>query len=117
MTLRTRLMVVIWLLLLTGLFAVPVAGALYVARVPDFFCSERVAPPASEGDGEWTIRARTTLLPLGTECTFVRPSGEEIVVGPGPLLTVFSGAAVLFAGLSVGAMLWPPPRGGAPTSS
>ncbi|PPF11600.1 hypothetical protein C5C64_07755 [Rathayibacter sp. AY1D3] len=101
----------VWLLLLTGLFAVPVAGALYQARDPGYTCLvHRQAPPSNGVDYEWQVRGRITPFPLGLECTFIRQSGEEIVSGPGWLLTLFAGTAGEFGAASIAAMVWRVPR-------
>ncbi|QHC61132.1 hypothetical protein [Rathayibacter sp. VKM Ac-2760] len=104
------------LLVLTGLFAVPVAGGLYEARAPEYTCLfDRQVPPANGVDYEWNVQARITPFPLGLECTYIRQSGEEIVVGPGWLLTFFAMTAAAFGLASATAMAWPAPRASNPT--
>ncbi|MBO0984662.1 hypothetical protein [Rathayibacter sp. SD072] len=111
MTRSAHAALVVWLLLLTGLFAVPVAGSLYQARDPEYTCLvDRQAPPASGVDEGWIVRGRITPFPLGLECTFLSSSGEEIVLGPGWLLTLFAGSAGAFGVASIAAALWSPPR-------
>lgn len=111
MTRQAHAALVVWLLLLTGLFAVPVAGALYQARDPEYTCLvDRQAPPSNGDDYEWSARGRITPFPLGLECTFTRQSGEEVVVGPGWLLTLFAGTAGAFSAASIAAMMWRAPR-------
>jgi hypothetical protein len=111
MTRTAHAALVVWLLLLTGLFTVPVAGALYQARDPEYTCLvDRQAPPSNDFDYEWQVRGRITPFPLGLECTFIRGSGEEVVVGPGWLLTLFASTAGAFAAASVAALVWQAPR-------
>ena len=111
MTRAAHAALVVWLLLLTGLFAVPVAASLLQARDPEYTCLvDRQAPPSNGVDYEWQVRGRITPFPLGLECTFIRESGEEVVSGPGWLLTLFAGTAGAFAAASVAAMVWQAPR-------
>ncbi|MCJ1688600.1 hypothetical protein [Rathayibacter sp. VKM Ac-2927] len=111
MTARARAALVIWLLLLTVLFALPVPATLLAARDGEYTCLvDRQKPPSNGVDYEWAVRARITLFPLGLECTFIRESGEEVVMGPGWLLTVFAGMAGTFGIASVAAMVWTPPQ-------
>ncbi|PPH41946.1 hypothetical protein C5C86_05935 [Rathayibacter sp. AY1E4] len=111
MTRTAQAALVVWLLLLTGLFAVPVAGALYQARDPEYTCLvDRQAPPSNGVDYEWSVQARITPFPLGLECTFIRQSGEEIVEGPGWLLTLFAASAGAFGAASIAALVWRAPR-------
>ncbi|PPF19689.1 hypothetical protein C5C45_00015 [Rathayibacter rathayi] len=44
------------------------------------------------------------------ECTFIRESGEEVVIGPGWMLTLFAGTAGAFGVASIAAMAWSHPR-------
>ena len=111
MTRTAQAALVVWLLLLTGLFAVPVAGALYQARDPQYTCLVDRQMPPSDGDVyEWSARGRITPFPLGLECTYSRQPGEEIVSGPGWLLTLFAGSAGAFGAASIAAMRWRAPR-------
>jgi hypothetical protein len=70
---------------------------------------DRQVPPSNGVDYEWSVRARITPFPLELECTFIRQSGEEIVVGPGWLLTLFAGTAGAFGAASIAAMVWRTP--------
>lgn len=111
MNTRVRVALVAWLLLLTGLFALPVAGALYEARQAEGSCLvDGPQPPSNGVDFEWDVRARISPFPLGLECTFIRSSGEQIVIGPGWLLTAFAGAAGIFGLATVAALVWRAPR-------
>ncbi|WP_146085151.1 hypothetical protein [Rathayibacter sp. AY1F9] len=111
MTARVRVTLVVWLLLLTGLFALPVAGALYEARQAESSCLvDGPQPPSNGVDFEWNVRARISPFPLGLECTYIRSTGEETVIGPGWLVTAFAGAAGVFGLGTITALAWPAPR-------
>ncbi|MBF4463230.1 MULTISPECIES: hypothetical protein [unclassified Rathayibacter] len=108
MTTRARIILAVWLLLLAGLFALPVAGGLYEARTMEGSCLSDIAQPLTSPDdsADWDVRARISAFPLGLECTFTNASGAAVVVGPGWLLTIFAGVAGLFGLAAVSTLVW-----------
>lgn len=61
-----------------------VAAGFYVARDPEYHCLVDVIARSavSPSDTITSVESRLSVLPLGTECTFVSDTGARFVVEP-----------------------------------
>lgn len=94
-----RQVLIVVLLAVAVVAGLVVAVGFYVARDPEYYCLVDIIRNSgvSATDTVVDVESRLSLLPLGTECTFVTDDGARLVVEPGWIATVLALAAVASA--------------------